>query len=562
MERIMDKAFGYYIAAGARASAVIKVFTVAALLVTGFNTAAAGVAAHGFRVFASPYALGFLLMVAAVGYVVWEWYDRASVTVRSIQHGSAGFTKPRFERDLLHPSKAPLPPGAVFISPGRRRNVVLPRSLAVLHSMIVGGSGTGKTRAVMLPTAARSRGTSLVITDPKGELWALTSGFHPRARRYAPRDPDRSWCFNWIPTCRDSEVALKLARAVMQQDDDGHAKEQRFFKVGDRNFCAALFQYAATLEEPTPATAYELLSLDVFALLRLFAKSEAPLARRCAADMLPYEEGDSKVVAGIKLSVSQQLAFLESPAIRRFTSASRVAPDFAELRRWPVAVYLVLSEQDLAELQPLSSVFYTLMFHQLTHGPEGESTAVPITMLLDEFGNIGRLPDFVKIIGVTRYRNIALVLGLQSLHQLDELYGPNGAKTIRTNCATKIALHGMDVDNAEFFSRMLGETTIVTTQQSKSSGGTGRGTQVTTSQVRNQRRLMTPDEVMRLGNKEMVFRTSNRRPMRLEKLYYDERPSEAEARALGAARVSKPERPPQPERKKKSAGPPPELPPA
>jgi type IV secretory pathway TraG/TraD family ATPase VirD4 len=558
MERIINRAFGYYLAAGARASAVIQAFAVAALLVTGFNAAAAGVAAHGFGVFTSPYGLGFLLMAAAAGYVAWEAYERASVTVRSTQHGSAGFTKPRFERDLRRPAGVPLEPGSIFISPGRRRDVVLPRALAVMHVMIVGGSGTGKTRAVFLPTAARSRGTSLVCTDPKGELWRLTSGFHLRARRYAPRDPDRSWCFNWVPTCRDSAVALKLARAVMQQDDDGHAKEQRFFKVGDRNFCAALFQYAATLEEPTPATAYELLSLDVFDLLRLFAKSESPLARRCAADMLPYEEGDSKVVAGIKLSVSQQLAFLESPAIRRFTSASRVAPDFAELRRWPVAVYLVLNEQDLAELQPLCSLFYTLIFHQLTHGPEGESTAVPITMLLDEFGNVGRLPDFVKTIGVTRYRNIALVLGLQSLHQLEEFYGPNGAKTIRTNCATKIALHGMDVDNAEYFSRMLGETTVVTTQQSKSSGGNGRGSQVTTSEVRNQRRLMTPDEVMRLGEGEIIFRTSNRRPMLLKKLYYDERPSEAEARTLGAARVSRVEVPARPARKRKD--PPPELP--
>jgi|GEM_PF-2686714 len=558
MQQVMDKAFRIYVAAGARALPFIKVFAVAALVVAGFNAAAAGVAAFGFGVFASPYALGFLLMAVAAGYVVWEAYERASVRVWSTQHGSAGFTKPSFERDLHHPPRAALPPGAVYVSPGRWRDVVLPRALAVMHTMIVGGSGTGKTRAVFLPTAARSRGTSLVCTDPKGELWKLTSAFHRRPRRYAPRDPDRSWCFNWIPACLDSAVALKLARAAMQQDDE-HAKEPRFFRVGDRNFCAALFQYAATLEEPTPATAYQLLSLDVFDLLRLFARSEAPLAKRCAADMLPYEEGDSKVVAGIKLSVSQQLAFLESPAIRRFTSASRIAPDFSELRRWPVAVYLVLNEQDLAELQPLSSLFYTLMLHQLTHGPEGESTVVPITMLLDEFGNIGRLPDFVKTIGVTRYRNIALVLGLQSLHQLDELYGPNGAKTIRTNCATKIALHGMDVDNAEYFSRMLGETTVVTTQHSKSSGGAGRGSQTTTSQVRNQRRLMTADEVMRLGEGEMIFRTSNRRPMRLKKLYYDEGPAEAQARTLGDAHASIPEAPARPTRKRKD--PPPELPP-
>lgn len=55
---------------------------------------------------------------------------------------------------------------------------------------------------------------------------------------------------------------------------------------------------------------------------------------------------------------------------------------------------------------------------------------------------------------------------------------------------------------------------------------------------------MSPDEVMRLGKKEMVFRTSNRRPMRLEKLYYDEQPAQSEVKALGAARVSKPKRSP------------------
>lgn len=554
----MDQIFTYLTFAGARASAVVKTLAVGLLLVAGVNVMAAGFAAHRFGLFATPYVAGFLLILVVGIYVFWQIYERRSTFVNDTQHGSAGFTKPRFERALQHPSDASFPSGAIFISPGKGNDVVLPRDLAVMHAMVVGGSGTGKTRAIFMPTAARSRATSLVCTDPKGELWELTSGFHHRSRRYAPRDPDRSKCFNWIPLCADSAVALKLARAIMQQDDESHAKEQRFFKVGDRNFCAALFQYAATLSEPTPATAYGLLALDVFHLLRLFEKSEATLAQRCAADMLPYEHGDSKVVAGVKMSVSQQLAFLESPAIQRFTSASREAPDFSELRRWPVAIYFVLNEQDLVELQPLSSLFYTLVLHQLTHGPDSEDTDVPITMLLDEFGNVGRIPDFVKTIGVTRYRNIALVLGLQSLHQLDDLYGANGAKTIRTNCATKIALHGMDVDNAEYFSRMLGETTITTKQHSTSSSGVGKGSQTTTMKIRNQRRLMTADEVMRLERNEMIVRTSNRRPMKLRKLYYDDEPVSAKTRSLGAARVSTLSMPPKRERKKKE--PPPDLP--
>jgi len=75
--------------------------------------------------------------------------------------------------------------------------------------------------------------------------------------------------------------------------------------------------------------------------------------------------------------------------------------------------------------------------------------------VLDEFANIGRIPHFPSTIAVARGRKLCLVLGVQAFAQLDGLYGRSGAETIRTHCATKVVLHGLDYDSAEQISRAL-----------------------------------------------------------------------------------------------------------
>src|ERR1044071_4814428 len=100
---------------------------------------------------------------------------------------------------------------------------------------------------------------------------------------------------------------------------------------------------------------------------------------------------------------------------------------------------------------------------------EGEPET-PITMMLDEFANIGTIPDFATIISLARGRGVAIWLGIQSLTQLEARYGKANAQTILSNCATKIALHGLDVQTAEYVSRMLGDTTIVAQRISYNDG--------------------------------------------------------------------------------------------
>src|SRR5262245_16213874 len=120
---------------------------------------------------------------------------------RPVTHGSAGWgSPPRRFREV--PRR-----GGFAIGHYRGRLISLPSEEASQHGVIIGGSGTGKSRGYFLPNAAMLTETSLVCTDPKGELWRYTSGFHKETLRFAPAEPERSACFNWVSLCGEARIA-------------------------------------------------------------------------------------------------------------------------------------------------------------------------------------------------------------------------------------------------------------------------------------------------------------------------------------------------------------------
>ena len=448
-------------------------------------------------------------------------------------HGSAGWARSSDLKGLLVPASAPTPPGGLFVAPyGRRRKLALPPELAQRHVLLVGGTGTGKTRCFFMPNTAYATG-SYVATDPKGELWQHTSGYHQQAWRFAPREPDASAGFNWIPLCRDEYMAQLLAAAVLQLDEN--TREEPFWKQSELQLCAALFAHAALQPVPTPASAFQLLRLGPAGVLAPLFDSPSPLARACAtflADLKPETR------AGIVLGVANRLTFLQDPAIRRFTSAQLRPPDFSVLMDQPIAVCWVVHEHDAALLAPLSSLFFTVLLDQLVRREPG---TVPVTLFLDEFANIGRLPHFPTTISVARGRGLSLVLGVQSLSQLEGLYGRAGAATIRTNCATKLILHGLEFESAEQVSRALGDTTVWDELASRRPAEGLPFTTVTShSEQHFQRRLLTADEVRRIGDHEMLILVSNLRPIRARREFWDRAPVTAFAPPLGPERLASP----------------------
>ena len=473
------------------------------------------------------YNVLFFGVVAAV--IVW-WVRRKKTPPQSTVHGSAAWSPPGDDlKQALKPSQ-PLPPGAVFLAPQSKANpnhyLAVPRPIALRHGIILGGSGTGKSRGYFLPTLAWSEGTSFIATDIKSELWDNTSGAHKTAYRFAPLDPDASVCFNFLALCKDPRIAELVADAIVSNKE---SKGDPFWAESEAMVITALVSHVAHTATPTPAAAYDLFTLTDFDdLLDIFRQSPSVVARRQAVLFALSKDGKSSTAReGIRTGVVRSLKWLEDPRIRRFTSASKTPPNFASLRSTPQALYWCMPELDMTRLRKLTSIFFTLVLEQLGRA-EGD---VPVTMMLDEFGNMGVIPDFPRIITLARGRGISFWLGLQELSQLDESYKREGRRTILGSCATKIILSGADLEIAEYVSRSLGTTTIM--QSNTSVTKTKHGKSSTTSPHLHGRSLMTPDEVRQIDENTAIVIMSNRPPLHTLKMWFDSKPLKALCGSLG-----------------------------
>jgi len=468
-------------------------------------------------------------------------------------HGTARFaTRRRDLKGLLYCRKgllcsrpgARLPPGAVLLghweSPFARLGcgcscrVVLDRARALQHGIIVGGSGVGKSYSFFLPNAiaaaAVGPSASLVCADPKSELWRHSARFHARVWRFAPGEPQRSRPFNLIPLCKDARLAELCARAIVESGNTQRT-EQVWLDL-ETAYLAALFSHAATLPgaQATLPAAYRLLTTQTqTSLMKQLACSGSPLAREQAVVL---GETTERMRGSIVPALAARLQFLRDPSVQRFLCGTLEPPDFGRLRETPTAVYWCLREQDIVRLRPLTAVFFTLLLEQLVASASaadpqdkrvGIGKAIPVTLLLDEFATVmGSVPQFETTLALARGRGLALWLGVQSLAQLEACYGKAGAQVILTNCATKIALPGLDVDSATYLSRALGETTVLGKSWGWQRPWWGLfASSATATRAEQGRALLTPDEVRRLPEDFVLVLTGNRFPLRLRRLSPD-----------------------------------------
>jgi type IV secretion system protein VirD4 len=133
---------------------------------------------------------------------------------------------------------------------------------------------------------------------------------------------------------------------------------------------------------------------------------------------------------------------------------------------------------------------------------------------LDEFTNIGHIPGFVDFISSARSKRIALLMATQSFSQLKACYGKEGAETIKNNAVTHLLLQGAGLQETRYYSKRIGNTTVVT--GSSTSEGFGIGTQRTWTQGKTQRRLLTPEELRTMRDNTILMLRKASPPMLLK----------------------------------------------
>ncbi len=230
------------------------------------------------------------------------------------------------------------------------------------------------------------------------------------------------------------------------------------------------------------------------------------------------EIAPEKTYGSILSSLQSKLGKFDSKEIAELTSTDTI--DFEEIGNKKTAVYVISSDTHTA-YDFLLTIFFSQMIQQLyDHADQNGGALKERTFfILDEFANIGKIPDFDKKISTSRSRKISFSVILQNIDQLEAVY-EKSYETIMGNCDTHLFLGSNSYKTVEYFSKALGEKTIgrdsVSINRDRQNWKTGKSV---SDQVMA-RALMTPDELRRMDNDDCIIYEKGIKPVKAKKFYY------------------------------------------
>ena len=393
--------------------------------------------------------------------------------------------------------------------------------------LVVGGSGTGKTRTYAVPNVLEA-GCSMVITDPKGEILRKTGGFLKRAgyevRVFDLLNPDASFCYNPFRYVRDDKEVLQLITNLIQNTTPPHAQSSDpFWEKSETALLQALMLYL--LHEAPPEDQNFGMVMELLGSAQVKEKDEnfeSPLdilferlAMRDPESIAVKQYGIYKQAAGktaksILVSVGVRLAAFNLPQIARLTMTDELHLDDLGERR--VALFCCIPDSDKS-LNYLVGMVYTqliqTLFYQADRVHRGR-LPVPVHCLMDEFPNISLPKDsFQSALATMRSRGIFCSIIVQNIAQLKSMYKDSWESLVGL-CDEFLYLGGNEQGTHKYVSELIGKETVETTSRSLSRGRSGSSS---TSHQQTARDLMTPDEVRLLSNDKALLFVRGERPV-------------------------------------------------
>ena len=401
------------------------------------------------------------------------------------------------------------------------------KSVAINKNILVfGGSGTGKSACYVKPNILQKLG-SYVITDPKGELYRETSEYL-RASGYEVKvfnlvNQEYSDKYNPLAHINDYKDVDVIAHTIVTGGGDAKAGGDPFWTDTSKMLLKACIYYI--LGAPIPEEEKNLSSCAN--IIRAGGEDETVFDKlfideldREHAARKEYESlkvAADKTKQSIAISTVSKLAHFDSPNIKKITSTNNL--DFEELGRKKTAIYVV-SPDDHSAYNYILTIFYGQLMTKLYAAADknGGTLKEQVYLLLDEFANIGQIPDFTQKLSTTRSRGISVSIIVQSLDQLENLY--KEFETIVANCDTQLFLGSQSIKTCEYFSKSLGQKTLKIESKSfsKDKGDSDKG--VSISEQRQGRELMTVDELKRLPMEDLVLIVRGLKPIRAPKYWW------------------------------------------
>ena len=403
-----------------------------------------------------------------------------------------------------------------------------------VNVLVVGGSGSGKSASYSIPNAYQMLG-SYVFTDPKGELYDKTAGYL-KANGYDIKvlnlvNPENSDGYNPLMHIQSEIDVDVIANTIIKgQDSDGKGSDP-FWDNNAEMLLKSLIYY---LLEKRPKEEINLTSCAEMVraaassngtnLLRELM-SELPLSHPARTNFQSVEvvAGSEKTYSSILSTLQSKLGKFDSQEIANVTSTNTI--NFEDIANHKTAVYVISSDTHTAYNFLLTIFFAQMLQHVYNYGDmNGGRLKVPTYFILDEFANIGQIPDFDKKISTSRSRGISFSVILQNLDQLEAVY-EKSYETIMGNCDTHVFLGSNSFKTVEYFSKQLGETTIVRDTKSTNRDKNFSKQGYSTSDQIMGRALMTPDELRRMDNDLCIIFEKGLKPIKANKYYYFTKPT-------------------------------------
>ena len=418
-----------------------------------------------------------------------------------------------------------------------------------LNTVVVGGSGAGKTRFYAKPNLCQAN-TSFTVLDPKGELLRST-GHLLRQKGYEVRvldllNMEKSHCYNPFVYLRDDNDVQRLVTNLFKSTTPkGSQSNDPFWDTAASMLLLALIFYlkyeAPPDEQNFPMVMEMLRAADVredcdeytSPLDELFERLEMREPDHIAVKYYKdYHSGSAKTLKSIQITLAARLEKFNLSSLAALTATDEL--DLPSLGEKKVALFALIPDNDTS-FNFLVSILYTQLFQQLFYLADhkyGGSLPIPVHFLMDEFSNVSLPEDFSKILAVMRSRNVFVSIILQNVAALKALFEKEW-ESILGNCDEFLYLGGNETSTHKLISESyLGKSTIDTNTYGKSSGRNGN---YSTNYQISGRELLTPDEVRMLDNRYALLFIRGERPVMDEKYDILKHPNIALTEDGGAA---------------------------
>lgn len=409
--------------------------------------------------------------------------------------------------------------------------------------LVFGTTGSGKSISFVRPNILQAD-TSYVITDPKKEIYndmapyLKENGYE--VHKFNLVDMTDSDCWNPLMK-KDGTCDLSIQEAVMiassliaNAKEPSEKKGDKFWDDSQQALLTALVIYATRHfrpDHPEPDKRYAVTLADIlrFATGRRpelldydFANLPASDPARNAYNI--FKQAGENVRSSIIVSLGTSLQLFQDDELNRITSHSDF--DLNELGQKKTAIFVIISDSDTA-YNSISALFFTKAFQELYRKASETDGTLPVftKFLMDEFCNIGYIPDYTGKLSTMRSRGISAQMIIQSQGQLENRYPHGMASEIIGNCDIRLLMGANDIITATYFSDLIGTATVDQQTHSRSDSVIVDAGNI--SQRETKRQLMTPDELTRLDNQESLLLIRGTYPARIQKLHFEEHPNAA-----------------------------------